>query len=232
MIGIGSVDIYIDAPSLSREELEEYSRSLFDQWEAYVGDHLGLSDYSLSLSVEDGSVKALGKIGVGLCALYMGIGQYGSFISGVKIIKAQVNDVSEYLGERAVVPFSENQIKPKVRKRGEALSRLEGIIKKVEAGEMSVEEALEKAKALLGNEDDVPEFYDGLKGSLTDIPNHPSENQFELNITTEQACLLEDKHGPKASKLPRPKQPPIDHYRVTVWRESREERVNITVSKV
>ena len=102
MIGIGSTDIYIDTPKLSREELEEYSKSLFEQWEIYVSNHLELDDYSLSLSVEDGSVKAYGKIAVAtLSALYIGLGQYGSFISGVHTIKRQVNDTSEYYPYRS-----------------------------------------------------------------------------------------------------------------------------------
>lgn len=137
MIGIGSTDIYIDIPSLSREQLEEYSRALFERWESYVDSNLVLSDYSLSLSVEDGSVKALGKIGVGLYALYIGIGQYGSFMSGIQAIREQVSDASEYLGQQAAEPFSNSPIKPVVRKRGEVLSRLEGIFKKVESGKIS-----------------------------------------------------------------------------------------------
>lgn len=143
MIGIGSADIYIDTPKLSRTELEEYSKILFEQWEAYVDRHLELSDYSLSVSVEDGSVKVLGKIGVGLYALYIGIGQYGSFMSGIQTIKDQVSDVSEYLGQQAVAPFSEERISPRFRKRGEALSTLERIFKSVEAGEITVENAVE-----------------------------------------------------------------------------------------
>jgi hypothetical protein len=121
LIGIGSADIYIDTPKLSREELEEYSKALFEEWEDYVDSHLELSDYSLSLSVEDGSVKTLGKIGVSLYALYIGLGQYGSFMSGVQTIKSQINDVSEYLGQRAVAPISEQRISHEIRKRGEAL---------------------------------------------------------------------------------------------------------------
>lgn len=232
MIGIGSVDIYIDTPNLSRDELEEYSRNLFERWESYVDGNLDLADYSLSLSVEDGSVKALGKIGVGLYALYIGIGQYGSFMSGVQTIKSQVNDVSEYLGQQAVEPFKDNRITPKVRKKGEVLSRLEGIFKKVEAGEISVEEAVEKSKAILGNDESVPEFYDELKRSLVEIPEHPSENQLELDLHTEQLIPIEEDPRPKTPKTPMPKQPPIDHYRVIVWRESREERLNVTVSKI
>lgn len=232
MIGIGSTDIYIDIQSLSREELEEYSKLLFEQWEAYVDSNLKLSDYSLSLSVEDGSIKALGKIGVGLYALYIGIGQYGSFISGVQTIKSQVSHVNEYLGQQAVVPFFDDRITPKVRRKGEALSRLEGLFRKVETGKISVEEAIEESKTLLGNDSSVPEFYDTLESSLIEIPDHPSEKQLELDIPTEQTALFENQSHLKVPKPSKPKRPPTDHYRVIVWRESREERVNITVSKL
>jgi len=232
LIGIGSTDIYIDIPSLSREELEAYSRSLFEEWEAYVGRNLELTDYSLSLSVEDGSVKALGKICVHLFALYIGIGQYGSFMAGVETIKSQVSEVGDYLGQQAVAPFSNNQISLKVRKRGEALSRLEGICKKVEAGKVSVEEAIEESKAILGSNESVPNFYSELKSSLVGIPEHPSKHQLELEVSTEQTIPIEENNRTKSPKPSKPKQPHVDHFRVVVWRESREENVHFEVLKI
>jgi len=231
LIGIGSANIYIDTPKLSREELEKYSKALFDQWEVYVDTHLELSDYSLSLSVEDGSVNALGKIGVGLYALYIGIGQYGSFMSAVQTIKDQVNDVSDYLGQRAVAPFSEERINPKIRKKGEALSKLEGIFKKVEAGETTVEDAVEQSKALLGEDENAPNFYSELEESFIEIPSYPQEEQLELDIPTDEIGPAEIKSISKPNKPPRPKQPPADHYRVVVWRDSRDDRVNVKVTK-
>lgn len=197
-----------------------------------MDNNLVLSDYSLSLSIEDGSVKALGKIGVGLYALYIGIGQYGSFISGIQTIRGQINDASEYLGQQAAEPFSDCPIKPIVHKRGEVLSRLAGIFKKVESGKISVDEALEESKYILGSEEEVPEFFDELKDSLIKIPDHPSEDQLELDIEVEQLVPIREKTKPKAPKNPRPKQPPIDHYRVVVWRESRKDRINVSVSKI
>lgn len=216
LIGIGSTDIYIDIPSLSREELEEYSKSLFEEWEEYVHQKLELSDYSLSLSVEDGSVKALGKIGVALSALYFGIGQYGSFISGVQIIKSQVNDVTEYLGQKAVIPFSDCPIKPKVRKRGEALSRLEGIFRKVEAGKISIEEAMAESRAVLGDDGSADELYDELQESLNKIPDNPADNQLLLDVGEPEIFQIEENPPPKFPRPSKPKPPPIDHYRVVV----------------
>ncbi len=232
MIGIGSTDIYIDTPKLSREELEEYSKSLFEKWEVYVDEHLELSDYSLSLSVEDGSVKALGKIAVvSLSALYIGIGQYGSFISGVQTIKGQVSDVGEYLGQSAVAPFTEERITPKIRKRGEVLSKLERIFRRVEAGEITVEDAVEQSKALLGEVGSSPDFYRELETSLTDIPSHPQEEQLELDVSTKEIVAPEVKNILQSNNTPRPQKPPVDHYRVVVWRDSRDDHINVTVTK-
>jgi hypothetical protein len=232
LIGIGSAEIYIDIPSLPREELEIYSRELFTQWENHVDTYLELSDYSLSISVEDGSVKALGKIAVGLYALYIGIGQYGSFISGLKTIKDQVSEASDYFGKEAVAPFEKHNSAPSFKKRGEVLAKLEGIIKKVESGKLTAEEALEQSKALLGQENDVPEFYSELEASLTSIPSHPSEQQLEFDIPRPESEALPVKPRSKSPSSPIPKQPPIEHYRVIVWRESREKDINVTVSKI
>jgi len=236
LIGIGSADIYIDTPSLSREKLEEYSRSLFSQWEIYVDEHLELSDYSLSLSIEEGSVKALGKIGVTLYALYLGIGNYSSFVSGIQTIQKQVTDISEYLGQQAVLPFSDNQITPKLRKRGEALSKLEGIFKKVEAGKLTVEEAMQASKKLLGDEESFPEFYENLEDSLNEIPPHPSESQLELDVTLAHSEAMIVSESIKSSSKPsipkKPKQPAVDYYRVDVWRESRKKGIHVKVTKV
>ncbi|SBT12563.1 hypothetical protein [Vibrio celticus] len=87
MANIGTVDFYLGVPSLPREEFEIYSTQLFDEWEAYIGEHLQLSDFSLVLEVEEGSIKAKGKIFATIGVLYFGIGQYGSFVSGLYIIK-------------------------------------------------------------------------------------------------------------------------------------------------
>ncbi|WP_018416497.1 hypothetical protein [Teredinibacter turnerae] len=231
MIGIGSTNIYIDMPSLSREELEEYSTSLFEEWELYVQKNLNLSDYSLSLSVEDGSIKALGKIGVGLYALYLGIGQYGSFISGLKTIKNQVNSATDYLNQQSVAPFSDQRITPTVRKRGEALSKIERLIYKVENGEISADEAIEQSKAIFGDSDDVPEFYNDLEVALHEVPPHPSENQLEMELKSDEDMLSAPQKTEKRPKPSKPPLPPVDHYRVEVWRESRRDKLNVRVSK-
>jgi len=75
MINIGTTDFFIGVPCMPRNEFEMYSTRLFDEWEAQVDKTLTLSDYSIALELEEGSVKGVGKIAACLGALYIGIGQ-------------------------------------------------------------------------------------------------------------------------------------------------------------
>lgn len=96
MIYLGGTDFYIDVPSLPRHEFEQYSTKLFDKWEEYVENSLRIPDYSLALEVQEGSIKGGAKIAATLGALYFGIGQYGSFISGLQTIQGQIGAVGSF----------------------------------------------------------------------------------------------------------------------------------------
>src|SRR5690606_35847076 len=98
-------DFHIDIPSVSKEELESYSSDLFDKWDAYLSEALNLPDFAISLEVEDGSISLRGKIFTGLGTLYVGIGMYGSFVSGLKEIKNQATEAYSYLADVAHSPY-------------------------------------------------------------------------------------------------------------------------------
>ena len=83
MIDIGTTHFRIAVPSVARPDFKRYSTELFDKWERHVSEILSLPDYSIELDVEEGSVKGRGAIAVMLGALYVGIGNYGDFISGL-----------------------------------------------------------------------------------------------------------------------------------------------------
>ncbi|WP_273021145.1 hypothetical protein [Rheinheimera sp.] len=87
-----------------------------------------------------------------LGVLYIGIRQYGSFISGLQIIHGQVRTVSGYLGDRAGAPIQSSKVKPRVRRNGESLARLLTLFVKVQKGELSVDEAMEESERLFGYE--------------------------------------------------------------------------------
>lgn len=232
MANIGSTEFYIDVPSLPRDAFEKYSTQLFDEWESYVDNILKLPDYSIALETEEGSIKAVGKVAATLGMLYLGIGQYGSFINGLETINKQVRDVGDYLSDRAAAPFEKNTKKPRVKKRGESLARLKTLFAKVQRGEMTVDQAMKESESIFGTElEEAPEFVDALKNSLEEAPLLPRQIKLPLvdalgnDLTSER----------KKRREPRPSQPPQpapipEHYRVELWRESKKSKRNVRVS--
>jgi hypothetical protein len=226
---IGSTDFYIGVPSLPKRQFEEYSAHLFDEWEIYVDQVLELPDYSLSLVVEEGSIKAVGKIAAALSVLYIGIGQYGSFISGLQIIHDQVRTVSGYLAVRAGAPFQSSKAKPKARRNGESLARLQTLFVKVQRGELSVEEAMAESDRIFGYElDEAVDFKNELKLSLEQAPLLPK--QLKLPLVDVDGEEMDLDQVPRKPRPPQPKPPaPADLYRVEIRRESRRGEKDIRV---
>ncbi|PVZ69625.1 hypothetical protein [Pelagibaculum spongiae] len=233
MVNIGTTDFYINVPSLPRGEFESYSSLLFDDWENYVHDVLELQDYSLSLNVEEGSIKAKAKIAATtLGILYIGIGQYGSFISGLGTIESQVISASEYLGQRAGKPFSSRNIRPNIRRRGESLSRLKGIFEKIKRGQISVEEAMIESEILFGPEmKNVPGLIDDLENAFAQAPLMPQQIHLPLVSADGEELMPDEEKNTKKNKPTKPKEPipAPDHYRIEVWRESKKSKRNLRV---
>jgi hypothetical protein len=223
MIDLGSTDFFIDVPSLPRPDFEEYSTQLFDEWVAHVDRTLELPDYSLSLEIEEGSIKGKGKVVLLLGALYVGIGNYGDFISGLQTIRDQVSKVGDFLAEQATKPFELHGHETKVRKRGGTLGQLQRLFNKVQNREITSEEAMREAELLLGEEvEGNPEFMRDLKASLNEAPKFPE--QLPLLDTTEQDSELHLGEKKKGTRSPRqtPIAPPSNQFRVEVWRESKK----------
>ena len=51
---------------------------------------------------------------------------------------------------------------------------------------MTVEDAVERSRTLLGEDESIPNFYNELEKSLSDIPTHPIEQQLALDIHTDE----------------------------------------------
>ncbi len=152
MIDIGKSNFLINVTSLPGDEFERYSSTLFDQWDAYVEHSLKIPDYSISLEVEEGSIKGIGKIAAAVSALYVGIGMYGDFISGLQTIQGQVSYLGNKLHEIAVSPFEGDHPKTTVRNNGGVVSQLQRLFHKVQAGEITAEQAYERAEKIIGHE--------------------------------------------------------------------------------
>jgi hypothetical protein len=233
MIDIGITDFYFAVPNLSKRQLERYSLQLFDRWELSVEDNLLIPDYSLSLEVEEGSIKGRGRIAVVLGALYFGIGNYGSFISGLQIIRDQVVTVSDFLAETAEQQLGHNLGAAKVRKRSGTLGSLQRLFVRVQRGEITPEQAIKEAETLIGEDaQDFPEFMSSLAQSLAQAPRFHEQVPLPLEGTEDIPAAGQ----PEKERPPRrPSAPPWPipmHLRVEVWRESKKQKKNFRTVNV
>jgi len=231
MIDLGSTGFLIQVPSLPEAELTELSSVLFDSWESYVGDTLSIPDYSLFLQVEEGSIKGMATAGAFLYAVYMGIGNYGSFISGLQTINKQLNDVRGYLADEAGRTFPCQGVKPSTKKRGGSLASLQRLFVKVQKGELTPEAAMAQAEVLLGDEvSTVPGFQSDLENALRSCPRFPE--QLPLPLADDDSQVLPNPKGPSRSPRPRPQLGPALQFRVEVWRESKTRRKETRVVRL
>jgi hypothetical protein len=224
MLDLGTTDFYIAVPSMPRQEFEKYSTRLFDEWDGYVEKTLTLPDYSLVLQVEEGSVRGVAKIAAYIGVVYIAIGNYGSFISGVQTIREQISTAGDFLANRAALPFDSSGVKPRVRKNGGSLARLQRLFHKVQRGEMTAEQAMSEAEVFLGDEAATsPEFMQKLAESLEQAPRFHQQVLLPLDALGTEDSLPSSGKGQLPRTSPkRPYLPPPSQFRVEVWRESKK----------
>jgi hypothetical protein len=234
MLQLGSADFHLQMPSLPAAELELLSTSLFDSWEKVVERSLTLPDYSLFLQVDEGSIKGVGKVAAALSVIYIGIGNYGSFVSGLKTITEQAKVSRDYLAKQAQQVFACSDSAMTSRSSGGALSAVQKLFVKVQRGDLTSDEAMLQAEAILGAEaHESPGFLTGLKQALKDCPRFPEQIPLTLKDGTDM--LLAPTIGnklPKKPPRPKPELPPPIHYRVEVWRESKSKRKQTRVTQI
>ncbi len=221
MANISTTDFYIDVPSLSREQFEEYSISLFDDWESRVKTTLILPDYSLLLNVEEGSITGAAKLIASPKLIRQGAAKRNSFISGIEDIECQVNDISNHFGQRAGELFKFGSAKPivKVKKRKEVPTKLLELFEKFRRNEITVKQAIVDVEAIFGSEfKDDPEFEVVLKDALEQTPLQ--QMYFPFREAYVGDAIPNTKKNRKTSQKKPRKQPDPKQYRVQVRRES------------
>lgn len=234
MIDIGNTEFLIAERSLAKDDFEFYSSRLFDTWDEYIEKSLKLPDYSISLEIEEGSIKGKGKIAVAVGALYFGIGNYGDFISGLQTIRGQVAYVSNKLVESASSPFEDNNVQTTYRNNGGVLSHLNRLFQKVQKGELTAEQAMVEAERIIGEEANTsPEFMQKLNEALHRAPKYPKQKPLFEEAEIELDGVNDQKKQKKPSRTPIPKPDiPINQFRVEIWRDSKRDKKHVKVSKL
>lgn len=234
MIDLGSTEFYLAIAGVPERQLKRLSTSLFDSWESFVDQSLSLPDYSLFLQIEEGSVKGVAKVGAVLGALYLGIGTYGDFVSGMRTIQEQVGATSDFLAGQAERVFSCPESAASTRKRGGSLASLERLFVRVQKGEMTPEEAVVRAEVLLGEEAQTnPDFMRALASALQNCPRHHEQQPLPF-LDELESPVLGSSSPPRQPRNPRPSSelgPPLV-LRVEVWRESKKKPKHTRIVKL
>jgi hypothetical protein len=235
MIDVGSTEFVLAVPGVPEQDLRRLSSSLFDSWEAFVDSSVSIPDYSLFLQVEEGSIKGAAKIGALLGAVYIGIGNYGSFVSGLETINKQVSASSDYLTDAAGRVFSCPPSRASSKKRGGSLAALQRLFVRVQRGELTPDQAMARAETLLGEEANTePGFMHKLADALQNCPRYHQQHPFPfLEHAEELDALLEPvPQAPRPSRSPPPVLGPPLQIRVEVWRESKNKRKHTRIIKL
>jgi hypothetical protein len=234
MVDLGNTEFHLAIPSFSEAELKRLSIRLFDSWESFAGDALSLPDYSLALQVEEGSVKGLAAVGAVLGAIYIGIGNYGDFVSGLKLINEQLAATSEYLRENAPTVFSCPPSRVTSNRRAGTMAALQRLFVKVQSGALTADEAMHRARVLLGAEaESAPGFLEELGRAFRNCPRFHEQQGFSF-LKQEDDVLVDQPLRPKGPRPPRARPdlgPPLQ-LRVEVWRESKRKRKQTRVVKL
>lgn len=234
MIDIGNTEFLIAVRSLAKDDFEIYSSRLFDTWDEYIEKSLKVPDYSISLEIEEGSIKGKGRIAVAVGALYFGIGNYGDFISGLQTIRGQVAYVSNKLVENAASPFEGNNVQTTYRNSGGVLSHLNRLFQKVQKGELTAEQAMVEAERIIGDEAKTsPDFMQKLNEALERAPKYPKQESLFEEAENELNGGNDEKNKKRPSRTPTPKPDiPTNQFRVEIWRESKRDKKHVKVSKL
>lgn len=234
MINIGNTEFLIAVRSLEKDDFELYSSSVFDAWDKYIETSLKVPDYSVSLEIEEGSIKGKGTIAVAVGALYLGIGNYGDFISGLQTIRGQVSYLGNMLVESAASPFGGDNVRTTYRKNSGALTQLNRLFQKVQRGEITADQAMMEVERKLGDEAGTsPEFMQKLNEALAGAPKHPEQVLLFDPMDNERPNETDENNKKKSPRSPAPKPDiPLNQYRVEIWRESKRDKKNIKVSKL
>ena len=229
MLYIGQTVFDIRVPSLPPHAFQNYSHRLFDVWEREIAESLPFEDYAISLEVEEGSIKGKGKIAIAAGVLYVGIGNYGDFISGLETIYGQITYVGEKLYQAARSPVGGSSAKASKRTSAGAVSSMRKLFESVQNGSLSVDDAMKEFEKMLGEEaSENKNFIREMRRQLVNAPSHPKQLTLSQDDWEETELIQVPKRRPPS---PHRKPSPIpEQYRIEIWRDSRNDckRVKVT----
>lgn len=224
MLEIGTTSFELDITPLGEVSLKAYATGLFKQIDEQASTLLPLLDYGLELDLEEGSLRGKSLILATAASLYLGIGQYGSFVQGLREIRNGARALSLWTTEH--VPHSLGCTAEVIRTRrsgGGVVTKLARLFNEVQHHRLSPEQALERALPLFGGGTDSPlGLRDDLEAALRVVGNEPRQLDFDFGAWKDGPDSGEPE-PPRRQRhsSDRPAALPAERLRVEIRRESR-----------
>lgn len=233
MLDVVTTSFYIKAPMFEKEAFERYSTELFDEWDRYVERHLGLDEYAVTLVVEEGSIKGAARIGAALGALYLAIGNYGSFISGVQIIREQAGHVTNALFDEAKNRFGCKSTRGNSKQSSGEIYYLKNLFERVQRGQVTPDQAVSEVQDRWGHEaSNSPDFLQDLAQSLAGAPRHPEQLPMADEFWEPCGELEAPPLIPKPRRPPLPGAPIPQQYRIEIFRSKKGGQKKVKLTKL
>lgn len=218
MINVVRASFNIDTTAPPEDDLIAYARRIFNKMDAAAEELLSFDDYSLYLSVEEGSVKGLAKVAIIASTFINFIANYGSVIQGLETMERH----GRALGRAIVAAASDDKMiqnAPRVNSRVEAsaATRLKQLFVKVRDREIAPEDAAHRIMQALASTGDklAPEDLRKLEAALESVQLNPE--QLSLDLGAEEESI-----PPSAPAPPRNRHiPTLPHLLVVIEREEK-----------
>ncbi|MCD9047091.1 hypothetical protein [Luteimonas sp. MHLX1A] len=233
MLDVVTTSFYIKSPVFDKDDFRDYSTQLFDQWDEYVEAHLNLPDYAVTLIVEEGSIKGFGKIAATAGALYLAIGNYGGFVSGVQAIRQQASYVTSALFDQAKQNFGCKSARGNSKQSGGEIYYLKSLFDRVQAGQLTSDQAIAEVQDRWGQEAaNSPELLKDLERSLARAPPHPEQLSMSDDFWEPCEEIGKPERQPKPTPHRRPDAPMPQHYRIEIFRQRKGGDKKVRLTKV
>jgi hypothetical protein len=198
-------------------ELEAYARSLFTAWERDINSALPFDDYSLYMSVEEGSLLGKSKITVAAATFVAGVIGYGGFVQGVR----EVKNNAEWVADREDKPLRWS------RHDSAALRKMGRLFEKVADQELTPEQASREALKLFRGHEDEP-LPDSLREQLQDAFESVKLNPQQLDLPLVYVEHMPppkppaDSKPPKREPVPQTPMPEAHGFRVEIRKDRKK----------
>lgn len=234
MLEVVTTSFYIKAPAFEKEDFAHYSTQLFDEWDSHVESYLNLPDYAVTLVIEEGSIKGTGKVAATLGALYLAIGNYGGFVSGVQAIRDQASYVTNALFDQAKQQFGCRSTRGNSKQSGGEIFYLNNLFERVQRGQITTDQAMEEIQNRWDKDAiNSPDFLNNLARSLEKAPRHPEQIPMSEEFWEPCEEIEAPPRKPKQKVLRVPEFPIPQHYRIEIFRPRKggDKKVKLTKLK-